>query len=160
MPPSLDPFIAKTDELIERFGHSCVTVAGDSPDEVFAYTAGLSEAGWPELLVIGLGPQTSMTILNEVVAKLRSEERRPAHGMIVTEALNVPVHLRSVPAHLVLDYFKVSLNRANRKGIPDAQVEGIQIVWPDEAGKFPWDAGYNDHRFQQKVLGGASGSMH
>lgn len=150
--PVFDEFLAKQDAIITEYGHSCVMVFGEDATSGFTYTVGLTEGGWPEIICMTLR-ETGQIILNQVVAKLRSEDRRPAYGMVVTEALNVPIHLIEIPKDIADEHLNVARVRALKVGIPKDTVTGLQAVWPDTEGKYPWDADYDHKNCPQPLLG-------
>lgn len=148
----VDGFLTKVEANIEKYGHSGIQILGDDPENTFTYTVGLSDVHWPELIIFGIEPNNALSIINSVVSHLRSTETRPTAGMVIDKALSVPVKLGAIPHDEVLEHFKVALRRANEKGSNDEAIAGLQIVWPDTAGLFPGDDGYDSENFPQKVL--------
>src|SRR3546814_6262313 len=73
--------------------------------------------------------------------------------MLKTTALNVPIALIDVEESRVPEVFKGARHRSLRLGRSPNAVEGIQVVWPDRAGRFPWDVDYDVERFPQPLLG-------
>jgi hypothetical protein len=110
----------------------------------FAYTIGLHDRGLPELLVTGLSPEDAGRLLNDVaVAALGGRVFEPgAHVAVGDGPLLEIVEVEHPDAHLV---FAVAL------GGPD--VRALQLVWPDERGRWPWAAGWGRGRLLQPVLG-------
>lgn len=140
--------LSKIEDIIERNGYAVLTVAGISPLETYSYTIGLVERGWPELVIMALGQQHSAMIINAVVRKLDSDNRIPASGMTITEALNVPIRALPVPT----PWAKTSLLFANDRAEMPEGVPAIQLLFPDPAGCFPGDENYDFKAFPQKVL--------
>lgn len=153
MIPGFEAFLENQDRVIAEHGHVSVYVGGDDPDRTYTYTVGLNDVGWPELICMTLGPDSSYMILNEVVRKLRSSERMPVDQMIVTEALNFPIHLISAPNDPQSERFTMARERAIRIGKSPESVTGLQAVWPDPDGKYPWEVGYDHKNWPQKLLG-------
>jgi hypothetical protein len=143
----------KIDSRIEEFGHTCIWVGPNHKAPAFTYTVGMTECSWPELICMSLGPQSGIEIVDCVVSKLRSTDTKPFHGMIVTEALNVPIHLIEMSEWLPPLYFVESQARNQRIGRPELPIRGFQAVWPDTEGKFPWEPGYDHYGFPQDLLG-------
>jgi hypothetical protein len=144
--------MAKTEEVIAKFGHTGIQILGSTPAETYTYSIGLQDAGWDELVVTSINPTTGLMMINEVVRRLRELEKRPEAGMKITQALSVPVYLRPVPPHVSRDMFFAAMERANRKGLPNESVTMLQLVWPDDKNKFPWQPGYNEVQFPQRML--------
>lgn len=151
-PAWVDEFIAKLEPLIDKHGFAGLMIQGDTPEDSFTYSVGLTDQQWPEMVVMMNNPQIALTILNSTIYKLLGSERRPVDGMVVTEALTVPVRLRELSSTAVLGHFKGALRRANNQGKPNEAVSGFQILWPDADGRFPDEDGYDYERFPQPLL--------
>jgi len=112
---------------------------GDEPDEpAFGYTIGLFGLGHPELVVVGLGPESTHAILQRasglvaagrdlVVGELLTFPDRP-DGLVVEELPN--------PGEVLL-----GANRFYERP-PEYSVPAYQLAWAHRNGLFPWDEGY------------------
>ncbi len=96
-----------------------------------AYTVGLHSRGLPELLITGLNPRVSTRVLNSI-----------AH-MIVDDRFLMEV--------VEVDHPEVHLKFAVEMCGPD--LRALQLVWADNWGRFPWEAGWSQGRRRQPVLG-------
>ena len=134
----------KADEAIERCGHSIMYIfptEGDSLITAFAYTVGLTEAGWPELVVQGLPAEYTEIILNDLVGRCRKREKPPERGEIFHEICNCPVTLGTVDEEYIEENLGMSARRAASKGL--FELRALQLIFPDKTGKFPREAGYD-----------------
>lgn len=126
--------------LRERIGRKQWTVLEVQPDKsgpVFYYTVGLTALGLPELVLFGLDPQTGQKAL-ESIAVMLAEGLRPNDGTLLHNILrNVPVSLREIPD------MKTQIHmRYASEFFPDG-IRGMQVIWPDIAGNFPWQQDYD-----------------
>lgn len=130
--------------LLDHIAEAGVTVqhiTGDETHPSYTHTVGLSAIGHPELLVTGLVPEDAGPLLNTLGHDIACHEVRPALGRYRFEAFP------ALPA-----FWLVPLYRARRRlwtavELYGPRVTGLQLVWPDLAGRFPWDDGY-DYREQ------------
>ncbi|GAC1425249.1 MAG: DUF4262 domain-containing protein [Burkholderiaceae bacterium] len=128
------------EKLRDRIGRKQWTVLEVLPDRsgpVFYYTVGLTARGLPELVVFGLDPETGQKAL-ENIAGMLVEGMPPSDGTLLHNVLrNVPVTLRDIPD------MKTQMHmRYASEFFPDG-VRGMQVIWPDTAGHFPWQQDYD-----------------
>jgi hypothetical protein len=126
--------------LRDRIGKRSWTVLEVLPDQggpVFYYTVGLTAMGLPELLVFGLDPATGQKALENVAEKL--VRGLPAvDGILVRDVLrNVPVSLREMRQVKADSHMRYA-----NEFFPGA-VRGMQVIWPDTAGVFPWQQNFD-----------------
>lgn len=124
-----------------RFG--VVGVEGSTREAEFSYTVGLTEHGLPELVVTGLRPDRATGLL-EVWADyllagsvvLPGESLRT--GRWVLEAVQVD---RPEQHLLIADEFY------------GEGVRGLQLVWADPSGRWPWEPRFRARSAGQPLLG-------
>jgi hypothetical protein len=143
----IDEFMADVIGDIERVGWAVIAVEDERGEHVHTYTAGLTRYhGHPELIFSGAGFHTAHYVL-DVLADAVSGGRRLAEGQVLTrdeigrECLLVPV---ADPSLLVLAQAVY--------GGPTTIVPALQVVWSDEAGRWPWEL-CDEHRGGQEVHG-------
>ena len=104
----------------------------------FGYTVGMFGLGHPELVMVGLGPQTTYAVL-EGVADLVVGGRDLLPGELVTtpdRADGLLVEHLPNPAEIVF-----LANRHYQR--PDEfSVPAYQLTWAHQDGAFPWDLAY------------------
>jgi hypothetical protein len=112
---------------------------GDDPDEpAFGYTIGLFGLGHPELVVVGLGPDSAHGIL-QAVASLVADGRDLVPGEVVTwPDGRAPLVAETCPnpGEVVL-----GANRFYQRP-PEYSVPALQLAWQHREGLFPWEPGY------------------
>jgi hypothetical protein len=124
-------------QTIERHGWAVTAVTGDGTSVTFAYTIGLTRYhGHPELLVTGMPQATAGKFLNSLAEQVRAGTRYAA-GNILTKANGrrwqfVPV---DDPSQLV-DAQETYQSEAG-------PVPGLQVIWSDPEGHWPWAPGWN-----------------
>ncbi|MDR7277489.1 DUF4262 domain-containing protein [Catenuloplanes atrovinosus] len=121
-------------DKIRRYGWNVTGVAGD-PTPDWAYSTGL----WhtlraPEVCVFGLPARLGMRIVN-VVGNLLRDGDTLLDGERRDDVLTgYDVIVRRVHPHWYRGFFGAGIDFCRRPPMPMTQ-----IVWPDRAGRFPWE---------------------
>ncbi len=118
--------------------HGCSVVFVGDEDPPFAYTVGLWERHrHAELIIFGLPGQVMANILNAVARKVDegASFSLPAYLPDVGGKFGI----KMVPLHeaALSRYFGFAL------GYYEGPFPAVQVIWPDGAGVFPDDPGYN-----------------
>ncbi len=136
---------------IRKDGWYPLHVAPQGSAQGFSYSLGFyANYGQAEVVVVGLPPMVAQEFL-DILAQ-RVIEAAPPFEMYkgydgIAEGSKiafVPVAMRHFPDHF--DYggwFYQSLG---------ADVPFVQMVWPDDKGKFPWEKGYNPAYHDAQLL--------
>jgi hypothetical protein len=135
---------------VEAFGWHVIKVAGDEAGPAFAFTIGLErELGHPELIMIGLPPDVMHSVLNVAGESIRAG-RRYEPGTDTCELLEgYACKLLPFPRIAYLAFLGYA-----RWFYDGDDFEALQCVWPDQAGRYPWDAGASEEfKALQPVLG-------
>ncbi|GAB85263.1 DUF4262 domain-containing protein [Gordonia rubripertincta] len=155
-----NPVIRSTIDTIRRCGWQVTSVGEGSPeansreaDCGFSYTAGLSLHSIPELAVYGVDPLTAHHVLNELGDLLHREDWRD----LVATQTDIRLQTVAVSVRLIEQVDKDELILANLL-FPDSPT--LQVVWPDEYGRFPWEEGYVLLPMHQPVKGIPDLSVH
>lgn len=115
-----------------------------------AYTVGLFEQfGHPELLVFGLTVSTMQAMLTGMAEAIKRTGARFKAGESYAQVLEKhEILLRAIPAHEAEKRMRVAPTYYGRR-----HFEALQIVWPDETGRYPWDPGFaREYRRRQPLL--------
>ncbi|HEX8693668.1 MAG TPA: DUF4262 domain-containing protein [Longimicrobium sp.] len=105
----------------------------------YGYTVGFTETfGFPEAVVLGLAQETIGFLFARLAEKLRMCERPPLDQPLDL-GLTVPLVLRAIPAEVARTHLKIANVFYEHR---TDGYEAVQVVWPDAAGRFPWEAGY------------------
>ena len=129
---------------IDAYGWAVRNVSDSDPAKCLSYTVGLTAHGHPEVLMTGLPPEVGTAFLNIVGEIVVREGGRFAAGEATTELADGP----AMPVLSVLD--KTDLTAAEAIY---GDVQALQIVWTDSAGRLPWEPGYANPPGSQRLLG-------
>jgi hypothetical protein len=147
-----DEVLRRQEQLIDEIGWAVTMVVPgiEDPDEAcsFAYTVGLTAHDFPELLIVGLEPSVSQSLLNDLALRVYDKARVFTHGERISDLLKgydamivdgtAPDALAPAAAFAHYGRDRVRLQ---------------QIVWPDTDGRFPWEDGYAFPDYAQPVIG-------
>jgi len=114
----------------------------------YAYTIGLTGHRLPEFLMTGISPQRGLELLGGIAdsaAAVAWDVDAPKPGARLT--LPGPSLIEVVE----VEHPHVHMNAAI--GIYGGGVRGLQLVWADSRGRWPWSMGFNNGRAIQPVLG-------
>lgn len=131
--------------LIGRFGWAVVGVEGDQIHPAWAYTLGLAPHGRPELVVTGLPLPRATWLLNAAASYvLDTTVPQPGDEVLVEGGpLMEVIRVAEPTAHLevAVEFYGPG-------------IQALQLVYTDDRGHWPWDAGFRGHhRGGQPVLG-------
>lgn len=144
IPQAGNPVHAKSVDVITRFGFVVMGVMADPEQALpgYSYTTGLTYTwGVPEALVFGLPTDAAHGIMHDYLAwALRVGGFSPP--TISNEIASMPVRLHE----LVREWREHCLLSCWLYGT--RPWSGVQIVWPDPAGRFPGDPRF-DSRYRR-----------
>jgi hypothetical protein len=134
-------------EVIREHGWYVANVCDGEPP--FLYTIGLMQT-WdhPELILFGLDARNGHGILAAMVESIRtgrSYRESGSYSGVLQDEFKIgirPVHPTQHP--LYLGFAMGYLRYIRRTG----ELEALQVFWPDEAGKFPYEIGCDIDVFQ------------
>jgi Domain of unknown function (DUF4262) len=113
--------------------------AGEQPDEpAFGYTIGLFGLGHPELVVVGLRPDCTHALLEELAVVVAG-----GRNLLPGEVVPWPGDGRPLVVEALPNAGDVVLvaNRFYQRPA-EYSVPAYQLSWPTDDGLFPWDDGY------------------
>jgi hypothetical protein len=119
----------------------------------YAYTVGLTAVGHPEIVTEGLPQESAHAFLNAVADDVHQGRTFPA-GTIRTDLTGepAPVAFLSVEDTEGLD--------AISDVYPDLEtIQAVQLIWPDSAGRLPWQRGHANPLNQQRLRGPVPAEM-
>ncbi len=154
---TLAPELQPIADGVARDGWTKVYVRKDAANPesriLFTTTVGMQEKfGLPELVVFGLDQETVDGVIHNVAARLVREKLWTGQPLRMDGILNeADVELRAVhPEHL---NFIGAMNIMVRRGTGRPPLQGmIQVFWPGDDGRFPWDPEATDEFHDQKRL--------
>lgn len=139
-------------EKVKKKGFAILRSSRHStPSQACIHTLGLPSMGLPDLVIyIGNhsnGPDIAHTLLNEV-ANLQIAQGKFTHGRQLTKEVfpdlpetsmvNITM-LQITDPYYLQDTFV--LNKAILREKGDYTQEALQLVYPDDSGRFPWEPG-------------------
>ena len=135
------------DGHIAEYGRGVIATEGYCGS--FSYTIGHAEKDLPELILTNLDPATAKYVLNLVGDMLFSgkEANKPIPEEMQLD--RVKVRLCEAPYAETTHAFQATYREDNH-GRPAPKI--LQVVWPDAAGLFPGEDGYNSAEFPQPLF--------
>lgn len=124
-------------ELVEKHGWTCLSVFGsEDGEEPFTCTLGAKGVGLPDLIIMGLS-NAGIPILNSILNAAKNGLVL-AEDVKYTQFANLPLMLK----HLTTEQTSAHMLRTTwyYRGEP---FEAFQVVYPDPAGRFPWEEAYD-----------------
>lgn len=116
-------------ESIEEHGWHVVLVPDDEQGPGFAYSIGQE----PEILVFGLEPDVMHALLNACGEAAEIQPDVPLPGFLP----GFPVVFKAVDKSRYPEYLGYAMWYHD-----GPEFSALQCIWPDDAGRFPWDAGF------------------
>lgn len=146
-PTPLTPFHRQVVDAVKKHGFFIVYVLAEEDAYPYAYTVGL----WPkhpDMILTGLDQQSAYAVLSQMAQRIAIAGLRYEPGTSYTEVLAPPykVEVRSVAADLANGHMKAAKWHANEP------IVGLQAVWPDPEGNYPWDDDYDEDETPQPLL--------
>ncbi len=144
LPQAIDDSDRKLLTDVERVGWHIVGIYDDEEGPGYAFSVGLFHTfGHPEIIVFGLPQETAGRIINIIGIQVQGGKRFKANDLSNDVAEGLPVVFKMVPKDSYRQYIGYALWFYRSFDFPV-----LQCVWPDKAGLFAWQDGY-DHGFDQ-----------
>ena len=125
---------------VETYGWHVIQVAEDDVGPGFSYSIGLYHTlRHPEMIVVGLSPESSHELINLVGEEIRGGRVFAAGGVYKGLLEAYAATFRAVPARQYASY----LGFANRF-YADRSFPVLQLVYPDREGRWPWSSDVSD----------------
>lgn len=135
---------------IERDGWAVIGIQEEDDCPAYAFTVGMHHTfGGAELVMFGHAAETATGILNHAGELMREGREFPVGEPVEGLLEGFRAVLAPVAPELFREYFGYARWLYRGSNFPM-----LQLVWPDRAGRFPWDAGYPESLFwRQRLLG-------
>jgi len=116
-------------------------VIGDQDNPHFTYTIGLSPNIMPELILFGLRPDQA-TVLFHIIVNKRRDKGMVFESGKTYEGLSpdYPLHFHQVDREHYINYVVAAIRWHN----DTREFPLYQVVWPDRASWFPWQASFEE----------------
>lgn len=144
-----DPSIRKLAADVVRHGWGVIGIKADDRRPGWAFTVGL----WhtfrsPEVAMFGVEVDDMQLCLNDVGAQIRAGDRLGPEELRGGILEDTAVTFRPVHHDWYRQYFTHALWFTQRAPLPV-----VQLVWPDQKGRFPWETDCDPRcRYQQPQL--------
>lgn len=129
---------------IARNGFTMTWVEPSLTSEPFGYTMGLTDMKHPELLISGLRADDTAEFLTSFAHRVL------AHGDVIKPGL---LPLADDYALYVLEVESPARTMVNAYELYKGRMTGLQLVRPDDEGRYPWARGA-DRTQHQVIFGG------
>ena len=131
-------------DVIAYSGFAIQGVEGNRRSSPWAYTAGLTGHGKPELVVTGLSIARSVRLLNDVASHVLHADP-PQAGEVVP--------LRDGPVIEIVEVSEPTVHLGIAVAIFGPGIRALQLVHADDRGHWPWETGFRGGRGGQPLLG-------
>jgi hypothetical protein len=127
-------------ETLEKWGWFVTKVGAGDGEPAFAYSMGLYENfHHPEIVIFGLDLEVMHRLINDVGARIREGQKFEDRQMYGDLLQSYSCAFRRVnPTH-----YNGLLNFAIWY-YESLHFPVLQLIWPDKAGLFPWDLGFDE----------------
>lgn len=124
------------EEVIRQYGFQDVGVMADYEEMTpgFNYTVGLTEMNWPEFIIIGLPNDVAHFLITSIIEKYKKEESVPQIGDLIENLSPYTLRLGRVTQENIEEYMCQAVYYYGEK---NTTFEALQIIWPDESGRYP-----------------------
>ena len=125
---------------IQQYGWHFIEIPEDDIGPGYLFTVGLYYSySHPEILLMGLDSEISRAFLQSIAGGIKTGAKY-LDGSMDSDLASFPIAFKGIALSRYHDYLGYAnwLYRAAPNGFP-----AVQFIWPDKAGKFPWDKGYN-----------------
>lgn len=135
---------------IDEHGVHIAFVDTDGYSPLFGYSIGLYKGfNHPELIIIGLPPESIGAIINGAKSKIEN-------GTRYIQDVKYDGFLQSYPMQFIevqLEHYQDYVGYAGWYNDNSFDFPVLQMVWPDKENHFPWDEDFNPKfKFQQPLL--------
>jgi hypothetical protein len=138
-----DDLVQRVQGAIARRGFGIVSVMGSARSPEFSYTVGLTEQGLPELVVLAVRPAEAVRLLDVWADYLREKSVvLPGETLESGPWLLEAVAVERPEEHLLVAHH-----------LYGERLRALQLVWADDAGRWPWDPAHRAQRAGQPLLG-------
>ncbi|UNX55332.1 DUF4262 domain-containing protein [Georgenia sp. TF02-10] len=135
-------------DTIAKHGWVILGVEAGDGHPPFAYTIGLTRFhDHPELVISGFEGKDAAVMLNELAAHVREGHRFAAGDIIASFSPHRSMLVQVLEPRLMA-YAQEMYGSGGARLVP-----GLQVVWTNHAGQWPWDPGWPTTQRKQELFG-------
>ncbi len=128
---------------IAEFGWHLLSIHATADAPPFCYTIGLMHTlDHPEVILFGLDGNVAGKILNEIGEQIRSGRPFDQPGLYEGVLAHFACKMRPVSPRFHTDYLGYAMWHRRHVG-QHGTLTAMQCLWPDKAGLFPDEPGFN-----------------
>jgi hypothetical protein len=143
-----DGFGAQLDRAVDEHGWTAVYVGDYRSAPTWTYTTGFHETlGQPEVIIVDIPQESANRLLWDVFEQLRDQRLRLQDGKVWPEDSERPGVWRQVHRTQLESadgWFTFAMVRSLARGGTPFDFDAFQLVLPDNEGRLPWEAGYDE----------------
>jgi hypothetical protein len=141
MTQDINKILNHVSEKISKHGWTSISVGFDKDAPAFTYSVGFTETfSSPEVVFLGIRPETAQSLISSMATQLLNKDikipQKDARMPHVIKDFDVKV--RHIHQDMAGDIARIAARRSWPK-----PVSLVQIILPDQGGKFPGEAGCN-----------------
>lgn len=138
-------FFQVHEDNIQRCGLSIISVFPETDAPGFTYTIGLSDLGYPEMILVGVEPNQAATVLNHLAASYYLADLVPKAGDMIHGMLTEDAHIRvgSVDQRWCTENYLIQASE-RQKGLGRRPITAVQILFPDRHKTLPDQPEFSD----------------
>jgi hypothetical protein len=145
---SLEADERKLVEDVEQFGCHIIQVREENWMVGWGYTIGVYESTrQPEIVVVGLKPETAHRVLNECARRFRDGARFEDGHREKDPLTNVDCEFRQVEHRWLRQLMGYAIWFYGDDDFP-----AVQCIYPDMSNRFPWEAGFDSSWRDRQAL--------
>ena len=140
LPEATTEFDQQSLANIRQYGWFSIEIPEDQIGPSYVFTVGFYYSyNHPEVLVMGLEADTARVFLNAIAEGIKAGTKY-IDGSTDNDLASFPIAFKRISSSRYHDYLGYAnwFYGSSTNGYP-----AVQFVWPDKAGLFPWDHGYN-----------------
>lgn len=138
---------------MEMFGFTMIGVMPEGKLPAFVYTIGLTQRGWPEVIMVGnVHPAIAEQLINDLIAGWSKKEKvimGDNDGLLVfKDGTQHPIRVLTADANKALNDYACGVPNF----FPNDELSFVQALIPDRFGRFPDEPDYDQSKQAQPLI--------
>lgn len=155
---TMDEMLVEHCEHVMKSGFSMVHIIPTDNTPSYTYTIGLGvnpRYQGCDFVIVALPPLVAAQTLTNLYQEYISVGIKVSDGQVLHELANVPVIVRQIYKDVNIFGLGTRVSNLLRQMVdlePQDNYPMMQLCWPDEAGKYCWEAGYDTGELRQSLI--------